>query len=164
MGDHELNPERAKKTEERSRRNFIAIITAVVFGVTAAAMGLFNLIFMRPRVTYGSPAKVRVGRPDSYSPGSQLQLPENRIVVRRQGDKFAAISTVCTHLGCTVNASDIGFACPCHGSVYDVRGDVMGGPAPKSLSWFRVSLAPNGELEVDKNQVVDPDTYLEVKV
>ena len=64
---------------------------------------------------------------------------------------MAAISTTCTHLGCIVAISDTGFACPCHGSRYDQDGTVTGGPAPKPLPWFKVSLAPNGELEVDKN-------------
>ena len=47
--------------------------------------------------------------------------------------------------------SDTGFACPCHGSRYDQDGNVVGGPAPKSLAWYEVTLAPNGELEVDTN-------------
>jgi cytochrome b6-f complex iron-sulfur subunit len=69
------------------------------------------------------------------------------------------ISTICTHLGCTVGISDTGFACPCHGSRYDQDGNVVGGPAPKSLAWYKVAMAPNGELEVDTNLPVDQGTY-----
>ena len=58
--------------------------------------------------------------------------------------------------------SDTGFTCPCHGSRYEQDGNVTGGPAPKPLPWFQVSLAPNGELEVHKNTQVDPGTYLTV--
>jgi cytochrome b6-f complex iron-sulfur subunit len=39
---------------------------------------------------------------------------------------------------------------------------VTGGPAPKPLPWFKISLAPNGELEVDKGQVVEAGSYLNV--
>ena len=39
---------------------------------------------------------------------------------------------------------------------------MTGGPAPKPLPWFKVSLAPNGEIEVDKNAQVEPGTYLNV--
>ena len=76
--------------------------------------------------------------------------------------KVAAISTTCTHLGCIVGISDTGFACPCHGSRFDQDGTVTGGPAPKPLPWFKLSLAPNGELEVDKSTEVAPGTYLNV--
>ena len=85
-----------------------------------------------------------------------------RICIVREGNKVAAISTTCTHLGCSVGISDTGFACPCHGSRYDQDGAVTGGPAPKALPWFKVTLAPNGEIEVDKNQQVQPGTYLSV--
>ena len=33
---------------------------------------------------------------------------------------------------------------------------------PKALPWFKVTLAPNGEIEVDKNQTVPAGTYLQV--
>ena len=85
------------------------------------------------------------------------------MVIRRQGDKYCAISTVCTHLGCTVTPTETGFDCPCHGSQYDERGDVIGGPAPKSLAWYQVTVAPSGELVVDKHVTVEPETYLELK-
>ena len=74
----------------------------------------------------------------------------------REGNKLAAISTTCTHLGCIVAIADTGFACPCHGSRYDQDGNVTGGPAPKPLPGSRSRLAPNGELEVDKNTQIEP--------
>ena len=157
-----LDPEK-EGSELASRRRFLAVATSVALGAAGVVMGIFNLIFLRPRVTYGSVTKMRVGRPDMYSPGSQIELPEARVVVRRDGDRFAAISTVCTHLGCTVRATDMGFDCPCHGSSYDRQGIVTSGPAPKALAWYRVSLAPNGEIEVDTQQLVARESYLEIK-
>ena len=162
MSTTKLNPERAGQ-EKPDRRRFLATASALALGAAGGAMGLFNLIFLRPRVTYGAAAKVSVGPPAAFAPGSQLELTESRFVIRREGDRFAAISTVCTHLGCTVKANEVGFDCPCHGSVYDRQGNVIAGPAPSSLPWYRVSVTPNGELEVDTRRVVDPDTYLEVK-
>jgi cytochrome b6-f complex iron-sulfur subunit len=75
---------------------------------------------------------------------------------------MAAISTTCTHLGCIVSASETGFACPCHGSRYDQDGNVTAGPAPKALPWYRLTLAPNGELEVDKDNEIEVGTYFKV--
>ena len=62
---------------------------------------------------------------------------------------MAAISNTCTHLGCVVATTEIGFDCPCHGSRFDADGTVLGGPAPRPLPWFRLSLSPSGEVEVD---------------
>ena len=49
---------------------------------------------------------------------------------------------VCTHLGCTPQASSMqdkqgdygGWLCHCHGSQYDVAGRVRVGPAPQNLA------------------------------
>lgn len=147
-----------------SRRSFLTLLTGSALVAAGAATGAASLVYLRPRVTYGPPSRLSVGRPDGFTSGTQVAMPDAKLVIRRQGNRFAAISTVCSHLGCTVAPTETGFDCPCHGSQYDERGDVIGGPAPKSLAWFKVTLAPNGELVVDKHQTVEPDTYLEVLV
>ena len=121
-----------------------------------------NLIFIKPRVTYGQPNRFSIGKPEDFPPGARVSLDTRRVCIVRDGDKMAAISTTCTHLGCIVSVSETGFACPCHGSRYDQDGFVTGGPAPKPLPWFQVSLAPNGELEVNKDTEIDTGTYLRV--
>ncbi|HEY5657887.1 MAG TPA: Rieske 2Fe-2S domain-containing protein, partial [Myxococcota bacterium] len=40
------------------------------------------------------------------------------------------------------------FACPCHGSAFDVRGDVLNPPAPRALDLFPVRIE-NGVVKVD---------------
>jgi hypothetical protein len=39
---------------------------------------------------------------------------------------------------------------------------VTGGPAPKALAWYQVSLTPSGEIEVDKDNEIQTGTYLNV--
>ncbi len=78
----------------------------------------------------------------------------------RQGDKFRALSSICTHLGCTVNRANHGYHCPCHGSVFDDQGRVKSGPAPRSLPWFLITLSKDGQLAVDKSQTVPAGKYL----
>ena len=75
-------------------------------------------------------------------------------------EKSHAISAVCTHLGCVVHrASETGeFLCSCHGSKFSSDGGLLVGPAPKGLTWLRMSLSPEGELVIDERKTVDPDT------
>lgn len=142
-----------------SRRSVLTWFTGAALAGSGAISALANFVFIKPRATYGQPSRYSIGRPDDYPSGVRLSLDQHRVCVVRDGSKLAVISTVCTHLGCTVAISDTGFACPCHGSRYDQDGNVVGGPAPKSLAWYEVSLAPNGDLEVDTNAPIPQGTY-----
>ena len=151
-----------KATDQMPRRSLLAWFSSVgLFGSTALAV-ISNLVFFKPRVTYSPSARFSIGKPDDFPSGTRIARDVDRVCIVRDGNRMAAISTTCTHLGCIVSISDTGFACPCHGSHYDQDGTVTGGPAPKALPWFKVTLAPNGELEVDKNSQVEPGTYFPV--
>lgn len=54
---------------------------------------------------------------------------------RDEHDDVHAVSAVCTHLGCIVewNGADQTWDCPCHGSRFDHRGQVIQGPAVEDL-------------------------------
>ena len=58
------------------------------------------------------------------------------------GSYWLALYQKCVHLGCTVPFKDscASFKCPCHGSHYNVSGEYLDGPAPKSLDRFQISL------------------------
>lgn len=148
--------------KELTRRGFLGYLSAGALSLAGLLSGFAAFRFLRPRVSYGPPSKFRVGKPDSFSSGGEVVFADAGLVVRRRGAGFAAISTVCTHLGCTVKVSEAGFDCPCHGSRYDKLGNVVTGPAPKPLAWYGVALAPNGELEIDKRRSVAPGTYMEL--
>ena len=70
--------------------------------------------------------------------------------MRLEDGGFLALYRKCTHLGCTVPwvADRERFACPCHASVFDVRGDVLSPPAPRPLDLFPVRIE-NGIVKVD---------------
>lgn len=145
-----------------NRRRVLTWLSSVgLFGSTVLA-AVSNFVFMKPRATYGQPQRFSIGKADDFAAGTKIALEAQRVCIVREGNKIAAISTTCTHLGCIVGLSETGFACPCHGSRYDQDGNVTGGPAPKPLAWYKVTLAPNGELEVDKDSQVDSGSYLTV--
>ena len=144
------------------RRRVLAWLTSVGLFGSAVLSAVSNLVFIKPRATYGQPARFAIGKPDDFPSGTRISLDVKRVCIVRDGAKMAAISTTCTHLGCIVSISDTGFACPCHGSRYDQDGNVTGGPAPKALAWYKVSVAPNGEIEIDKNEEIEQGRYLSV--
>jgi len=145
-----------------SRRRILAWLSGFGLFGSAIIAALANLIFIKPRATYGQPNRFAIGKPQDFPAGSRISLDTRRVCVVRDGDKLAAISTTCTHLGCIVSVAETGFACPCHGSHYDQDGYVTSGPAPRALSWYQVTLAPNGDVVVDKDNEVEAGTYLKV--
>lgn len=147
---------------EIDRRTFLSTLGWLGVGLSGAVGVLGNLMYLKPAVDYGPPMRIRVGRPDDYTVGIKETRENERVVVVREKEGFAAISVTCTHLGCTVRATEGGFECPCHGSQFDNDGFVTGGPAPSPLAWYQVSIAPNGELEVDKSVKIPAGTYLRV--
>jgi cytochrome b6-f complex iron-sulfur subunit len=57
-----------------------------------------------------------------------------------------------------VSITEWGFQCPCHGSKYNENGKVIGGPAPRNLSWLEISRNVDGSLEVDTAKSVSAGT------
>jgi menaquinol-cytochrome c reductase iron-sulfur subunit len=66
-----------------------------------------------------------------------------------QYNRFVAISTRCMHLGCPVRFVEAAgrFICPCHGGVYNFRGEVDGGPPVRPLDRFYTRVRSN-QLEI----------------
>jgi len=66
------------------------------------------------------------------------------LVAHTSQNTFVALTAICTHMGCTVNGYSSGtYTCPCHGSQYDVNGNVTRGPAPRALTKFPTAFANN---------------------
>jgi cytochrome b6-f complex iron-sulfur subunit len=64
----------------------------------------------------------------------------SNVIVINMGSGFVALSSICTHEGCTVEYKSSGnLECPCHGSVYAISGNVLVGPAPRALRNYTVS-------------------------
>ena len=62
---------------------------------------------------------------------------------------IVALSAICTHQGCTVAPDGKQLKCPCHGSVYDLSGGNVSGPAPDPLPAVDVHVT-NGEVLAGK--------------
>ena len=66
-----------------------------------------------------------------------------------------ALYQKCPHLGCRVPncVSSQWFECPCHGSQYNQVGEKRGGPAPRGMDRFAMSV-DDGVLTVDTGTIV----------
>jgi cytochrome b6-f complex iron-sulfur subunit len=137
-----------------NRRSFLSLAALGSFfaALGTAAAGILRL--PSPSVLPGPRRRFKLGPPEQYSPGSETTFAEDDLVLFRDDEGFYAISTTCTHLGCAVARSAKGFACPCHGSRFDSKGNVVAGPAPRPLPWLEVSRAANGDLVVNADNEV----------
>ncbi len=159
------------------RRDFLLRLG---LGAGVAGVGLQAVASLRslvPNVSYDAPTTVKLGPPGDFPDGLKF-LPDERLFVFREGKTFHAISAVCTHLGCTVRAEALPrpetaqvdgksvrlthrYLCPCHGSRYRGDGQNVSGPAPRPLSWYRLSVAADdGQLVVDLADEVERDFRL----
>lgn len=91
------------------------------------------------------------------------QLSSESIVKDKDGSYWIALYQRCVHLGCTVPFRDdcSSFKCPCHGSHYNVTGEYLDGPAPRSLDRFQLVFSGE-DVIVDtgtlNNKVPHPDS------
>ena len=86
---------------------------------------------------------IEAGSVDTFSLNSVTAFVRGRFYLCRLDDGgFLALSGKCTHLGCTIPWLDKEqrFACPCHASAFDVRGQVVNPPAPRALDRYEVRI------------------------
>jgi cytochrome b6-f complex iron-sulfur subunit len=71
------------------------------------------------------------------------QISSETMVKDSDGSLWVALYQRCVHLGCTVPFRNDcqSFKCPCHGSHYNVSGEYLDGPAPRSLDRFALSFS-----------------------
>lgn len=147
-----------------NRRDFLnglATVSLAVAGIGAAAV---TIGYLSPNVLFEPPTSFRIGIPESYAENSVTYFPEQQVFVVRAAEGFRALSAICTHLGCITqwNPSLDLIACPCHGSQFKTDGSVEHGPAPRPLPHYAIRLTPDGNLLVDKLELVPINQILKV--
>ncbi len=147
-------PEGVGQQDTVTRRN---LFHAGVVGVAGAVLAMLGGIgdFLFPKILFEPPRIFFAGRPEDYPPGTvTTKLKErNGVWIVSTSDGLFALISICTHLGCSPNwfEDERLFKCPCHGSNYNLNGDVVAGPAPEPLFRASVKVNPFGQLVVDKS-------------
>jgi cytochrome b6-f complex iron-sulfur subunit len=143
-----------------SRRRFLTTIWYALGLVVLAEFIAVAFAFLRP----GKPearhekadAVVTAGAVDGFAPQSVTAFVRGQFYLARLEDGgFLALARKCTHLGCTVPwvAKENKFACPCHGSAFDITGNVISPPAPRALDIYPVTIE-NDMVKVDTSRPV----------
>lgn len=145
------NKENIKAISKVSRRQFLGIawLTTLTAFVGQTLVALFK--YVQPVAAGGFGAIINAGNVDSFKVGSVTLIQKGRFFLHRLDDgSLIALWQRCTHLGCIVpwNESEDQFHCPCHGSLFSKVGVVTGGPAPRPMDYFPVTIE-NGEVLVD---------------
>jgi cytochrome b6-f complex iron-sulfur subunit len=138
----------ATETAMISRRNFLenlwklSALGTVGPALAGCASGGLSLVRVREEDDY---LKIPLAEaPELAKPGGAVALSSaeqgelNIIVLHLGENEYIALSPICTHLGCRVRKARDGFECPCHGSRYDLHGQVVNGPTARPLARFLV--------------------------
>ncbi len=120
------------KDKKQTRRYFIK---SAIVGLTVGLAILWDKMVTRNKV-------INTKRNYSliFNPNDKISFQEDFIIVNT-GDKLKVLSSRCTHLGCKINHEyNLQLLCPCHGSSFDLEGNVVKGPAVKPLQLYDYKL------------------------
>jgi cytochrome b6-f complex iron-sulfur subunit len=146
------------------RRSFLNGIAGAAISIAAVGAVVVSIEYLSPNVLFEPPTSFSVGSPEDYPMNSVTRMLERQIYVVRIPSGFYALSDICTHLGCITQWDpniDL-IACPCHGSRFRKDGTVVHGPAPRPLQHFAMRIMPDGNLMVNKLEVVPQTQILRV--
>ena len=161
MTDKKIIPKASIESESTSnmnRKGFLSWLSVgwLAFAGATGGFATAKIRFLFPNVLFEPPQSFKVGFPDEFTKGKvDIRFKKKHAVwIVRDDKSIFALSTVCTHLGCTPNwlDSEQKYKCPCHGSGFRKSGINFEGPAPRPLERFAISLAGDGQIIVDKTR------------
>ena len=162
-----------------SRRQFFNRGIVTFFALGLSGFGASLLAFLWPKLgggfgsvinigsTSSIDAKITEGQGFAYYPEGRMwvtkypaaALPAARRVYGQELEGmetgYTALYQKCVHLGCRVPECKTSqwFECQCHGSQYNRNGEKKGGPAPRGLDRFPITVSGGG-LEVDTGTII----------
>jgi menaquinol-cytochrome c reductase iron-sulfur subunit len=150
---------RAEYEVPSPRRSFLglmsALIGASISGLVGITLGRFSIV---PALSISSSSEwvdvapleeLGESKPTIHSvmvsqnAGWGRFTSEQSVWVVKKGEQLKVFSSVCPHLGCTINENATGFGCVCHNSAWDGEGEKLRGPAPRSMDTLEHKLESN---------------------
>ncbi len=159
------NKKEKKSQAQSTRRSFFNILWIFLGGVALAEFVAVAFAFLRPRKSKArgenTNSIVTAGSVEGFAPNSVTAFVSGKFYLARLKDGgFLALSRTCTHLGCTVPwvEKEMKFACPCHGSAFDITGNVIEAPAPRALDIYPIGIE-NKIIKVDTRNPIKRGTF-----
>ena len=154
-----------EKESQIDRRSFLNRLWVFFSVVAAAGFGWLGLSFMNSRKERNRPVKmesiITAGPVERFTRGTVTAIPSGQFYLACLADgSFLALSRTCTHLGCSVpwDEEKHKFVCPCHGSTFNLTGEVLTAPAPRPLDIYPVRIE-NGVVKVDISTPIKRERY-----
>ena len=138
-----------------TRRDFLRRGWKLGGALLGVAAGWTSLEALRPLTQGTGGLRIKLGNPADFKPGSATYFNEGRLWLVNADGRLFALSQKCPHLGCRVPFCESSgrFECPCHGSVFDLGGEYVQGPAPRGMDRFELSVVDDG-LVVDTSKLI----------
>lgn len=131
--------------KEVSRRRFMVLGMGAIGGLIAVLYGGLGLRYLWPPSQtsvqledVGASTEFKLGGPPILKVTHNQGSEGGAWIVRLKDEGLIAYDMHCTHLQCPFTWAGTSFACPCHGSGFDIHGNVTHPPAPRPLRRRRV--------------------------
>lgn len=139
---------------ELRRREFLGVCASLAAAPMFAACA--SVLVRQVPLTNGRVELSLAQYPELSEAGAAFQiLPEGEtqplIVLVGADGRHTVLSSECTHRACTVEPQGDRIVCPCHGSTYDRKGEVLRGPAERPLRRYASQLTGDGVLVIHLN-------------
>lgn len=138
------------------RRRFLNLTWKVLGVALVAEAGWTSYDLLVPRPSGGFGGLVEAGPVEAFPEGTVQYFLQGRFYVSSVEGKLLALYQKCPHLGCRVPFCDrsMQFECPCHGSIYTMKGEYVAGPAPRGLDRFPIAIR-EGKVVVDTGTIIE---------
>ena len=139
-----------KDKKKLSRAQFLGIAWTGSLALVAAQVGLALVKFIQPVAKSGFGGQILAGKIEDFTVGTINRILAGRFFIARSEAGILALWQKCPHLGCSVPwvEEEDRFHCPCHGSMFNRVGEVIGGPAPRPMDIFPIEVRED-EIWVD---------------
>lgn len=162
-----------------TRRHFFNVGIVSFFGLGLTGFGAACLAFIWPQVGVGFGAVINIGSTSgvdtkiaegqgfayypegrmwvTHYPAAALGAARGVYTQELEGMEagYTALYQKCVHLGCRVPECKTSqwFECQCHGSQYNRNGEKKGGPAPRGLDRFPLTVS-GGNVSIDTGIII----------
>ncbi len=145
--------QQGSEPREAVSRRLVNLLLGLGFVGTLSGFSGMALAYLLPARGAATASGFIVGRegvlhPDAIAEDQGVvgRSRAGKILVIRKDDRLVGLQATCTHLGCTVawNRASQQVECPCHGACFNIRGEVLRGPARDSLEQVELAASDQG--------------------